>query len=179
MNRDSERRTSFLFLLFLSCRWSTRGLTTPFQGSSPSPEARRKEEAADMHQGFRKEPLSGALLSRRTTLKRPRKIFHPPTLLCMSLHWTNRFGRFGSCLSDKTHERLVVNTSREVSTCFNFHVSEQLCDRGAHFVRHSIPKPSGGSYYDNRCWRGRVLHRIGRVMPTTSFLGSVDLTRPS
>jgi hypothetical protein len=25
-----------------------------------------------------------------------------------------------------------VKTSGEVSTCFNFHVREQLCDRGAH-----------------------------------------------
>ena len=76
-NRGKREKDFFSFFFSPSVAGGqTRGLTTPFQGPSPSSEARRKEEAAVMHQGFRKEPLSGALLWRRTTLKRPRNFFH-------------------------------------------------------------------------------------------------------
>jgi hypothetical protein len=59
------------------CLLSAIGRRPKAYSPSPSSEARRKEEAAVMHQGFRKEPLSGALLWSQTTLKRPRNFFSP------------------------------------------------------------------------------------------------------
>jgi hypothetical protein len=75
LNRGKREKDFFSFSFLFSLQVVTRGLTTPFQGPSPSSEARRKEEAAAMHPGFRKEPLPGTLLWRRTTLKRPRNFF--------------------------------------------------------------------------------------------------------
>ncbi len=71
MNRVNREKDFFSFFFPSVPDGQTRGLTTPFQDPSPSSEARRKEEEVVIHQGFHKEPLSGALLWRWTKLKRP------------------------------------------------------------------------------------------------------------
>ena len=62
MNSGKREKDFFSFsFVFLRCRWSNEGFDHSFSTA--------------MHQGFHKEPLPGALLWRRTTLKRPRKFF--------------------------------------------------------------------------------------------------------
>jgi hypothetical protein len=84
-----QTREGLLFVFFPSsvAGGQTRGLTTPFQVPSASSETCRKEEEVVMNQGFRKEPIPGALLWRRTTVKCPRKIFPPshPTRYVVAL----------------------------------------------------------------------------------------------